>query len=45
MVYGLFALLALNGIFGKTGPFTTVRGVGASGFPLTLIFYLLIEMS
>lgn len=45
MVYGLIALLALNGIFGKTGPFTTVKGVVASGFLLTAILYLLVEMT
>ena len=43
-VFGLIAVLALNGIFGKTGPFTTVKGVIGSGFLLTAILYLLVEM-
>ena len=43
-VFGLIAVLALNGLFGKTGPFTTVKGVISSGFFLTAILYLLIEM-
>ena len=44
IVYGLIAVLALNGVFGKTGPFTTVKGVIGSGFLLTAILYLLVEM-
>jgi len=44
VVYGLIAVLALNGIFGKTGPFTSVKGVIGSGFLLTAILYLLVEM-
>jgi len=43
-VFGLIFVLALNGIFGKTGPFTSVKGVIGSGFLLTVILYLLIEM-
>lgn len=43
-VYGLIAVLALNGLFGKTGPFTSVKGVISSGFVLTLALYLLIEL-
>jgi hypothetical protein len=36
--------LALNGIVGKTGPLTTVKGVIGSGFLLTAILYLMVEM-
>ena len=43
VVYGLIAVLALNGVVGKTGPFTSVKGVIGSGFLLTAILYLLIE--
>ena len=43
-VFGLIAVLALNGLFGKTGPFTSVKGVISSGFVLTVILYLLIEI-
>jgi uncharacterized membrane protein len=42
--FGLIIALELNGIFGKTGPFTTVKGVIGSGFALTAVLYLLIEM-
>lgn len=34
--------IQLNGMFGKTGPLTTIRGVISSGFVLTGIFYLLL---
>lgn len=44
-VFGLIAILALNGIFGKTGPLTSVKGVVANGFVLTAILYILVEMS
>lgn len=44
VVYGLIAVLALNGVIGKTGPFTSVKGVVSSGFLLTAILYLLVEM-
>ena len=44
IVFGLIAVLALNGVVGKTGPFTTVKGVIGSGFLLTAILYLLVEM-
>ena len=44
VVYGLIAVLALNGVVGKTGPFTSVKGVVSSGFVLTAILYLLVEM-
>lgn len=44
VIYGLIALLALNGVAGKTGPITSVKGVVSSGFVLTAVFYLLIEM-
>ena len=42
--FGLIIVLALNGIVGKTGPFTSVKGVIGSGFLLTAILYLLVEM-
>jgi len=44
VVYGLIAVFALNGVVGKTGPFTSVKGVIGSGFLLTAILYLLVEM-
>jgi uncharacterized membrane protein len=44
VVYGLIVVLALNGVVGKTGPFTSVKGVVGSGFLLTAILYLLVEM-
>lgn len=43
VVYGLIAVLALNGVVGKTGPFTSVKGVIGSGFLLTAVLYILIE--
>jgi uncharacterized membrane protein len=43
-VFGLIILLALNGLFGKTGPITSVKGVISSGFVLTAVLYLLIEL-
>lgn len=43
-VYGLIVVLALNGVVGKTGPFTTVKGVIGSGFLLTAVLYLMVEM-
>jgi len=44
IVFGLIVVLALNGVVGKTGPFTSVKGVIGSGFLLTVILYLLVEM-
>jgi len=43
--FGLIIALELNGIFGKTGPFTSVKGVIGSGFLLTAVLYLTIEMA
>ena len=43
-IFGLIAVLALNGVFGKTGPFTSVKGVVGSGFVLTAVLYLLVEL-
>jgi uncharacterized membrane protein len=43
--FGLIAALQLNGMFGKTGPITTVKGVIHSGIFLTIILYLLAEMT
>lgn len=45
LVFGLIAVLALNGVVGKTGPFTTVKGVLTSGLLLTVILYLLVELT
>lgn len=45
LVFGLIVVLALNGVVGKTGPFTTVKGVVTSGFLLTVILYLLVELT
>ena len=44
VVFGLIIVLALNGVVGKTGPFTSVKGVIGSSFLLTAILYLLVEM-
>ena len=44
VVFGLIVLLALNGVFGKTGPITSVKGVIGSGFVLTAVLYLLVEL-
>ena len=44
VVFGVIAVLALNGVFGKTGPITSVKGVIGSGFGLTVILYLLVEL-
>jgi len=43
VIFGLIAALALNGVFGKIGPFSSVRGVIGGGFLLTAILYLLVE--
>ena len=43
VVFGLIVALALNGVIGKTGPFTSVKGVVVSGFLLTAVLYLLVE--
>lgn len=44
LIFGLIIALELNGIFGKTGPFTSVRGVIHSGLLLTAILYILAEL-
>ncbi len=44
VVFGLIVVLALNGVIGKTGPLTSVKGVIASGFVLTAVLYLLVEL-
>lgn len=44
MIFGLIAVLQLNGIFGKTGPMTSVKGVIHGGVFLTVILYLLAEL-
>lgn len=46
--YGIFAVvvggLEINGLKGKLGPMTTVKGVIASGFVLTAVMYCLMEV-
>lgn len=44
MIFGLIAVLQLNGIFGKTGPFTSVKGVIHFGILLTAVLYLAAEL-
>ena len=36
--------LEVNALKGKTGPITTIKGVITSGFVLTLIMYVVIEV-
>ena len=43
VVFGLIVALTLNGVIGKTGPLTSVKGAIASGFFLTAVLYLLVE--
>jgi len=43
VIFGLIAALALNGVFGKIGPMSSVRSVIGSGFLLTAVLYLLVE--
>ena len=44
VVFGLILLLEFNAIKGKTGPFTTVKGVIHMGLLLTVVLYLGIEL-
>ena len=44
LAFGLIIVMAINGLVGKTGPLTSVRGVIGSGMLLTVILYLLVEM-
>jgi len=44
LIFGLIIALQLNGIFGKTGPFTSVKGVIHSGIWLTAVLYILAEL-
>ena len=44
VVFGLILLLAINGIKGKTGPMTSVKGVIHMGLLLTLVLYLGIDV-
>jgi uncharacterized membrane protein len=44
VVFGLILLLAINGIKGKTGPMTSVKGVIHMGLWLTLVLYLAIDL-
>ena len=43
-VFGIIALLQVNAMFGKTGPFTSVKGVIHCGILLTAVLYLLAEL-
>jgi uncharacterized membrane protein len=43
-VFGVIAALALNGIMGKTGPMTSVKGVIHMGVALTVVLYLFIDL-
>lgn len=45
LVFGLIALLEINGIVGKPGPMASVSGLVTSGFVLTLVLYLLMELA
>ena len=45
VLFGVIALaLEVNALKGKTGPLTTVKGVVASGFGLTALLYVLMEV-
>ena len=44
VVFGIIIALALNGIKGKTGPMTSVKGVIHMGLLLTLVLYLGMEL-
>jgi len=44
-IFGLIALLEVNGIVGKTGPMTSVKGVIHMGLLLTLVLYILAELA
>lgn len=44
VVFGIILALALNGLKGKTGPMTSVKGVIHMGFLLTLVLYLAIDL-
>jgi uncharacterized membrane protein len=43
-VFGIILLLAINGIKGKTGPMTSVKGVIHMGLLLTIVLYLGIDL-
>jgi len=43
-VFGFIAVLAINGVVGKTGPLASVKGVIGNGFLLTAVLYLLVEL-
>jgi uncharacterized membrane protein len=43
-VFGIILALAINGIKGKTGPMTSVKGVIHMGLLLTIVLYLGIEL-
>jgi hypothetical protein len=44
LVFGVILALEINGLKGKTGPMTSVRGVIHMGLLLTLVLYLGIEL-
>jgi uncharacterized membrane protein len=45
LVGAVIVLLTINGIKGKTGPFTSVKGVIHMGFVLTVVLYAIIEFT
>ena len=44
VAFGLILLLGINGVKGKTGPMTSVKGVIHMGLWLTLVLYLAIDL-
>jgi hypothetical protein len=44
VVFGIILLLSINGIKGKTGPMTSVKGVIHMGLALTLVLYLALDL-
>lgn len=44
LIFGLIGALEVNGIIGKTGPMTSVRGVLHGSVLLTVVLYLLAEL-
>ena len=44
VVFGIILALALNGLKGKTGPMTSIKGVIHMGLLLTLVLYLAVDL-
>ncbi len=44
VVFGIILALEINGLKGKTGPMTSVKGVVHMGFLLTLVLYLGVDL-